>query len=53
VWQSVKVTDKNHPRAGEAGTTQAIVQEGAETVPVKFDSAGEVIDIPVDSVQVL
>lgn len=55
VWQSVKVTDKDHARHGQTGTVWANAPQGADTVTVKFDlnDSGSVEDVPAAAVQVL
>ncbi len=53
VWQSVTVTDQDHPRAGQAGTVQENAREGASTVKVKFDVDGSIEAVKVEALQVL
>lgn len=40
IWQSVKVTAPDHPRAGQAGTVQAINPKKPDVVGVRFDADG-------------
>lgn len=37
VWQSVQVSNAEHPRAGQAGTVQATTPNNLEEVAVRFD----------------
>lgn len=53
VWQSVKVTDQEHPRFDHAGVVFKDAMQGDETVRVKFDADGAVVDVPVAAIRVL
>lgn len=37
IWQSVKVTNDQHPRVGQAGTVHATNPHHPDEVVVKFD----------------
>lgn len=41
IWQSVKVTNEQHARAGQAGVVHATNPTHPDEVVVKFDSDGQ------------
>lgn len=48
IWQSVQVTNKKHPRHGQAGTVQSAAQEdGSFLVKFDLDGVSEAVD-PAD-----
>lgn len=53
MWASVKVKNKKHARAGEAGTVRSEGDEAAGTVPVTWDSDNTTEDVKVDDLEFL
>jgi aspartyl/asparaginyl beta-hydroxylase (cupin superfamily) len=53
VWQSVKVKNTDHPRAGEAGTVHAVDKTKPEQVAVKFDTDQQIQLVDVADLQQL
>lgn len=51
VWQSVKVKNENHPRAGQAGVVHAVDKDHPEEVAVRFDVDQQVQLVDVADLQ--
>ena len=52
-WQSVKVTDSEHPRFDHAGVVFKEALQGDATGSIRFEADGEVVAVPVAAVRVL
>ncbi len=53
VWNQVKVKNPDHERAGQAGVVHATHPTNKETVDVKFDTDGKVVNVKTADLQVL
>ncbi len=52
VWQSVKVSNPEHPRVGQAGTVQTVSPAHPDEVVVEFDN-GDIESTLVKDLEVL
>jgi hypothetical protein len=53
VWQSVKVSNLDHARAGQAGTVHTVSPAHPDEVVVKFDEDGSLEAVKVEDLQAL
>jgi hypothetical protein len=53
VWTTVKVKNTDHDRFGQAGVVHAVHPKNTDTVDVKFDVDGEVLNVKTEDLQVL
>lgn len=53
VWQSVKVSNQDHPRDGQAGTVHTVNPAHPDEVVVKFDADGSTEAVSVNDLQAL
>ncbi|WP_422849585.1 hypothetical protein ACOYR4_11315 [Acidovorax sp. M14] len=53
IWQSVQVSNPEHPRFGQAGSVQGINPETPNEVAVKFDLDSIMVVVPVADLKAL